>query len=409
MADKVFEHQVDVLSGAAEARLQDEKFQLIIDRSRQKENRLLKRSTLAAMETPPSGVLPTIAALTQHELRRYSLKNLISSLAGFQEMGLEGEISASISRDLGSAPSHGGVWLPYRMASGLDTKTNAAGGYEVATKISTSIIDALRAQTAVLRLGATFLGGLRYDFALPIESNVLAGNWVQDDPGIDVAQSNPSLGVRTLCGHPLQATCAISRQLLRQSTPDLEAWLGSRIAKSHGVLLDQAALHGTGTNNQPVGLAVTSGIGNVPVGVNGGPVTAAHLIALESAVSAANGDVGALAFLTNSGTRAKLRAVPELSGGSLPIWRDGVCLGYPATASNQVSSTLTKGTSVGDCSAIFFGNWAALIVAEFGGAMEVVYDEYTQKKQGMIEMTSFASYDVVVSTLGSFAAVLDAT
>jgi HK97 family phage major capsid protein len=298
--------------------------------------------------------------------------------------------------------------LPFRItASGLDTKTNAAGEYTVGTRVSPNIVDQLRAATAVLRLGAQWLPGLKYNFQLPLESNVLTAGWVSENPGSDVAAADPSLGVRMLKGHPMQATTSYSRQLLAQSTPNIEAWMGSRLARAHGLLLDKAAIHGSGTGNEPTGLLNISGIGNVAVGVNGGALTSAHVIGLESAVSDANADVGNLAWLTNSKQRAKLRAVPELTSGTFPIWKDGTMLGYPTAVSNQVRSDLTKGTS-SNCSALIFGNWNALIVAEFNGAMEVTFDPYAQKKQGMIEVTSYAAYDIGLSTLLSFGAVLDA-
>jgi len=137
--------------------------------------------------------------------------------------------------------------VPFRIsASGLDSRTNTAGDYTVATGVSANIVDALRAHTAVLRLGATLLSGLQYDFQLPVEDSILTADWILENPGSDVVQSDPSLQVRLLHGHPMQATTSISRNLLKQSSADMQQWLTSRLAKAHATLLDRAALHGSG-------------------------------------------------------------------------------------------------------------------------------------------------------------------
>jgi len=73
MGDKTLDRQIDILSGQAEKRLQGEKFQIIRDRARQKEADLARRTALASMERPTDGLLPTVAALTGHERRNYSL------------------------------------------------------------------------------------------------------------------------------------------------------------------------------------------------------------------------------------------------------------------------------------------------------------------------------------------------
>ena len=363
-----------------------------------------QRST--ALATPSSGLLPTVAALTSHERRNYSLQHLVANLAGYGDPGLEHEISSSIAHDLRTTPAHGGVFVPFVM-SGLDTRTDGAGGFLVPTRVSSSIVDQLRQHAVCLRAGATLVTGLQSNFQLPTENAVLAANWIQENSGSDCSQSDPSFGVRMLYPHPMQATTAISRQLLRQSSADLSAWLAARIARGHALLLDAACLNGSGSSNQPLGILGTA-IGSVAIGGNGGPVAASNLIALESAVGTANGDVGSLAFVTNTLQRSKLRAVPEFAAGTLPLWRDGQMLSYPAFASNQIPSNLVKGTS-SNCSAVVFGNWATLLIAEFSGVMELTIDEVTKVRQGEVELTSYAAYDAGLTTPLSMAAIQDAT
>ncbi len=406
--------QIEVLSGAAEERLRAEKYDILAERQRAEDARRDRRHLSAQMESTrasESDLLPSVAAMTDHEKRNFSLGRAVRAIcAEKREHCLETELSDAIAADLkmGTAP-RGGILVPLRIrASGADSKTNAAGGYLAQTRVGTSIVDALRASCRILQLGADFMSGVRFSLALPTEANVMAASWVNENPSSDAPASDSSFGQRLLRPHEMCATTSVSRQLLVQSSDNLDRFISTRIGKAHGQLLDSAAISGTGNANQPVGLLNYSGVGAVAVGANGGALTAAHMVALESTVGAANGDDGELCFLTNSTQRAKLRAVPELTGGALPLWRDGRMLGYPAFSSNQVPSTLTKGNSGAVCSAVVFGNFGAITICQFEGAVELVVDPYSLKKQAEIELTSYCSYDVAVLTPGSLAAIQDA-
>jgi hypothetical protein len=75
--------------------------------------------------------------------------------------------------------------------------------------------------------------------------------------------------------------------------------------------------------------------------------------------------------------------------------------------SNQVSSALTKGTSSGVCSAIFFGNWSDLMIAFWSG-VDILVDPYTAGLSGGVRVIAHQDCDVQVRHPQSFAAMLDA-
>jgi hypothetical protein len=75
--------------------------------------------------------------------------------------------------------------------------------------------------------------------------------------------------------------------------------------------------------------------------------------------------------------------------------------------SNQVRSDLDKGTSTGVCSAIFFGNWADLIVAMWG-VLDILVDPYTLSKSGGVRVVAMQDVDIGFRHPESFAAMLDA-
>jgi HK97 family phage major capsid protein len=159
---------------------------------------------------------------------------------------------------------------------------------------------------------------------------------------------------------------------------------------------------------QPTGILNTSGIGSVALGTNGATITWAALVALETAIAAANADVSTMAYLTTPGQRGTAKVTPKIAGYPVFLWGDDAKVnGYRAEVSTQVPSTLTKGTAAGICSAWIFGDWSQLILGEWG-ALEILVDPFRLKKQGMIEVTSFQMVGIAVRYAEAFAAIKDA-
>jgi HK97 family phage major capsid protein len=152
-------------------------------------------------------------------------------------------------------------------------------------------------------------------------------------------------------------------------------------------------------------------------GTNGAAPTWAHIVALETEVAQDNAGVGALAYMTNTKVRGKLKTTEKASGTGLFVWQDpanvapgmpGAPLnGYQAFVTNQVSSTLTKGTSSGVCSAIFFGNWAELFIGMWAD-LEILVDPYTSGTAGIVRLIALMNADLAVRHPESFACMKDA-
>ena len=68
-------------------------------------------------------------------------------------------------------------------------------------------------------------------------------------------------------------------------------------------------------------------------------------------------------------------------------------------------SDITKGTGK-NLSAMLFGNFADVIVGQWGG-LDIIVDPYTLKKSAQVEITMNAWHDVFVRHDESFAAIKD--
>ncbi len=364
---------------------------------------------------PPAGD-PRLG-LSPRDLRQYSLVRAIRSLSDpdaskrGQEAAFEMECSRAVAQRLGRDPK--GFLVPYDvMASPIEVRasdmlkgTASAGGDLIATELlSQSFIQLLRNKIVVLAAGAKMLTGLVGNVAIPSQTAASTFYWVAEDGA--PTHSGASVGQVPMSPHTGGAFTDISRKLLVQSSVDVEALMRDDLAAVVALGIDLAGLHGNGQSNAPYGVASTTGIGSVVMGTStttGGVPTWGKMLEFETDIAVANADIGALAYITNPKVRGVLKQTAKI-GTTFPtfIWGDGPTPvnGYPALVTNQVKSDLTK-TQTG-LSAIFFGNWADLIIGLWGG-LDILVDPYTNSTTGAVRVVALQDVDICVRHVGSFA------
>lgn len=297
------------------------------------------------------------------------------------------------------------------MQRDLVTSTPTAGGNLVSTDLmSQDFINLLRNRMMVVQMGARVMSGLEGNVAIPRQTGGATFYWVAENG--DLTESQQSVDQVTLTPKTGGAFTDFDRRLMLQSSIDVESFVRNDLINVIALGVDLAALHGTGANNQPTGLAATSGINTVAGGTNGAAPSWANIVQMETEVAVDNADIGTLGYLTNSKVRGKLKTVEKAASTGMFVWSDGAngfgsLNGYTAGVSNQVSSSLTKGTSSGVCSAIFFGNWADLIIGQWSG-IDLLVDPYTGSTSGRVRVVGFQDVDIAVRQPNSFCAMLDA-
>ena len=317
--------------------------------------------------------------------------------------------------------AHLGAMLRAGGSGSIDSATSNAIKEVVFTVYGGELIEFLRNQARVVEMGARVLTGLSSPVAFPLQTADNPAYWVAENSGSDVTAGNVTTDLVTLTPKTLQATTAYSRQLLVQASIDVEAMVRASIAASHALAWDLAAIHGSGSSNQPLGIYGQTGVG---VEDFANAVTTANqlqyplLVDMENKVATANALAGTLGWLTNPGVAKSAKTKLEFPAvnGSAKIWTgkilDGEMDGYPARATNQVSKLMSNLLATGGSKyGLIFGNWADLLIGQFGGAMELIVDPYSLKKQGLIEVASFQMCDVEVRHGPSFCVAknLDAT
>lgn len=300
----------------------------------------------------------------------------------------------------------------------IDSQTANAIKEVVFTVYGGELIEILRNQAMVVAMGARVLTGLSSPIAFPRETGDVTANWVAENSGTDVTASNVTTDLVSLVPKTLQATTAYSRQLLVQSSVDVEAMVRQSIAAKHALAWDLAAIHGTGSgNNQPLGIYNQTGVltvdfSNAAFSNTGQLIAYTGVTEMEDQVASSNALRGELGYLTTPGIATDAKRTLKFPGAAIaqggPLWEgtllEGEMNGYESRATNQVSKTLGTGGAPtgGTFHGLIFGNWEEVIIGQFGGAMEMIVDPYSKKKQGLIEVASFQMADVAIRHPVSF-------
>ena len=349
--------------------------------------------------------------MDKKEVKRYSLMRAINALANPTDAGaqraaaFEREVSDAVAQKLGKQAR--GFLVPFEVQQrDLVVGTPTAGGNLVATDLlAGSFIDVLRNAMVLPELGAQTLTGLVGNVAIPKQTGAATAYWVAESNA--PTESQQTIGQVTMSPRTVGAWTEISRKLLLQSSIDVESMVQTDLAAVLGLAIQQAAISGTGTGNQPAGL-LTLITPSVAGGPDGAAPTWAHIVELESDVAVANALVENMAYLTNAKVRGKLKTTSKVSGQNGFVWESGdtPVNGYRAAVTNAVPSNLTKGAGT-NLSAIIFGNFRDLVIGMWGG-LDLMVDPYTGSAAGTVRVVALQDVDVAVRYTESFATMVDA-
>jgi len=362
----------------------------------------------ASSATPPGHV-----DLTEKEERTYNPMRAILSLSEGswdRRGGFEKEVSDAIATRMGTKSR--GFFIPMNIrtaVTGAVAGTASLGGNAIETSL-VGFEDLLRNKMLVRQLGAQVMSGLTGNLAIPrlTVANVLA--WEGENPSTANALTAAQFDQITLSPKTAMASTAYSRQAAVQTSPDVAGLLLNDLATVVAIGVDKAGLVGTGQNNQPKGISTATGINTNAVGTNGGNLTWAIVVGSETKVATSNADFGTMAWVTTPGVRGSAKTIlKSTTAGSQYLWEADAVNGYAAYVTNQMPSTLTKGTSTTICHAAIFGNFSQLIVGEWGGAVDILVNPFVYASQGMIAIHAHTMVDVAVRQPTAFCLTNDIT
>ena len=343
--------------------------------------------------------------------RPFSLVRYIAGIVAGNLEGIEKEVDEMGAQEyerLGLTRRGHVIPSAYLRAASGQNYTTAADGGNLTEEGERRYFDTLKDKLVVAGLGATVLTDLVGTFTA-IGSSAVQAAWEGEADMNELKKV--AYSKLTMTPHRSSVSVATTKDLLRQTSLDVEANLLSKITDAHADLLEKAAINGSGSNGEPTGILNTSGIGSVAMGTNGGAIDWKHIVALETEVNSKNANRGRMAYLSNAKVNGALK-VTEMATGTARFLLSNeapkTLNGYPFDWTNLVPSTLTKGTAASKCSALIFGNFQDLYIGQWGG-IDIVVDPYTGARNGEIIITLNAWNDVKVVEPKSFAAIVDIT
>lgn len=325
--------------------------------------------------------------LTAQEVKRYSMFKAIRAAAAGDWKGAEFELECTraIQDVLGKEAR--GFYVPYDIQTRDMTVggSNVGGDLKGTAHLAGSFIDNLRAQAVVGTLGAQFLTGLVGDLEIPRKNGSATFSWVAEDGSptkSDIATGMLALAPKTVTGHVY-----MSRKLIKQSSPSVEAMVMADLQRGASLAIDKAALIGSGTGAEPRGISATAGVNAITLASAGNP-TWAELVDFETQADVADALMGSLHYVTTAGVCGKMKVNKKDAGSGIFLLDGGMANGYSVSKSSQL-----------DANRIIFGNFNDVIVALWG-----VLDIYPAIKEstGGLDVYVYQDADVGLRHPASF-------
>ena len=361
-----------------------------------KERKMENSATVATESRAYDAPIQAEVGLSQKEVRQYSFVRAINAMANPQDKrawanaAFEREVSEAAQKTYGRSAQ--GFFVPNEITHAkrdLTVGTASAGGNLVATELlAGSFIEMLRNRSVVQRAGATVLNGLVGNVAIPKQSGAATAYWVAESGA--PTESQQTLAQVTMSPKTVGAYTDFSRKLMIQSSIDVESMVRRDLATVIALAIDNAALYGTGSSNQPTGLKLVSGINTKDFAATN--PTFIELVGMESEVATDNADIGTMTYLFNPAQRGALKTTEKssTSAGQF-VWEAGNTVnGYRTETSNQVTA--------GD---VFFGNFADLLIGFFSG-LDLMVDPYSNSTSGTMRVVALQDTDIAVRNAVSF-------
>jgi HK97 family phage major capsid protein len=280
----------------------------------------------------------------------------------------------------------------HRMGRDLQVGIFAQGGATVATDLQTPIIEILRNRMVTQRFGVRSLAGLSGQIVIPRQTGAGTAYSVSEIAALTV--STQTLDQIAASPKRVGAQGKYSKQLVIQSSIDVENFLRDDFLKVIGIDWDRLILNGQGAADEPLGIMQTPGIGSI---VFAAAATWANLVKFETQVATANADIAEMGYISTPSAKGVLKSAAKLLVGATtvsaqPLWdgplgdgsMDGVVNGYRAASTNQMPNNQ-----------MLFGVFSEVIHCLWGG-YDVVIDPYTLAGNAEVVLTINTWGDVIV-------------
>lgn len=376
--------------------------------NRQGRNRNGQRGNVPASNPLGSNREEERDILSPESLANYSVLRGLRSMLNGRIDGFEAEVQQELEQRRGASAE--GLLIPWNLPARRSNERRDIGSSNAASLIPTitapTMIDVLRNRMAVVAMGGTVLDDMVGNFEIPKKTATSAAYWVAE--GSAPTESTPTTGQVAFSPETVGTFVDITRRLLKQTSFAAEQIVRDDIFAVLSIELDRVGLNGSGSSNQPEGILQNSSVPTVAIATDGGALTWAKVVEMETEVADDNADVGSLGYVFTPKGRGHLKTKEKATGTGQFIWRDDNTVnGYRAMASKQLPDNLNKGATVdSSLSAAIFGNWADAVYALWGG-IDITVDTATLSTSGGVRLVGLADADFHLRRNESFSKCVD--
>ena len=325
--------------------------------------------------------------MSQNEVQQYSLMRALRACQAGDWKGaeLELETSLTVADQLGKDAR--GFYVPYDVQQrDMTTGTANAGKELVGTDhLASNFIDALRGQTLLMMLGADVITGLVGNVDIPASDGDGDYYWINE--GEDGTEGTIPTRTVLLSPKTVAGAVPVTRRLLQQSAPSVEAMLMRQMQLGASMAIDNAGF--VGAAKGPTGIMKSTGISTVTLATAGKP-SWTEVVALETAAAADDALVGNLAYVGHSHVIGHCKSTPRDAGSGLMLMEGGMINGYTGYRKNGLENT-----------DLLFGNFGDVAIGMWG-VLDVVPDMATKAASGGLVMRIFQDIDIVIKQPKSF-------
>jgi HK97 family phage major capsid protein len=362
--------------------------------------RISRQATIDDLERRSSGgtpVLDNAGRDFQRRCQEFSLFKACAAAIGMSgvDASREIEVQQELIRRSGGRAFTGNVVLPIDSLSvqvrhlsplqrrqlelrqiGVDQPAGTTGGALVGTYTDPQqYVDVLRPSMAVRAAGARVLSDLRENLRLPRMTASGTPGWFAENSPIPTTEE--TFDDVTLTPHHDGAIVSVTRNMLQQSNPEVEAIVRNDLALRLANDVDRTAIAGTGVAPQPLGITTDPLVPTLPASALGYDevVALVNLLAVANAITPG----AALAFIGDANVMTTSMLVKDNYGR--PLGFDLLYHGYPQYWTNLASFPAAP------TDPIVFGNWADLIIG-FWSELDVLVNPY--------ESTAYAAGNIMI-------------
>jgi HK97 family phage major capsid protein len=246
-----------------------------------------------------------------------------------------------------------GAFVPMAALEQRVTTAASAGELVPTDHRADQYIDPFRNALLARRLGVRVLSGLSGNLSIPKHGTGTTVGWVADNAAL--TPSDMTFDSVTLAPKHAGGLCEMSRQLIQQSSPDIEQLVRGDLAAMLAQAIDSALIKGGGSN-EPVGVLSTVGIQTASLAGLSWPLVLFMLEKLDLVnASAAN-------IVASTKVKSRLALTLKSDGVAGYLLEGGRVADLPAYFTNQVpEKTGTPNTGrliAGDWSQVMLGIWS---------------------------------------------------